>query len=73
MQQEVADPFCCRCKEPFPVDDFPNGRFESWKMGVLRKLKFAPKKIRVQFKEWLKSEIHGEGYLCGNCYFDLTD
>ena len=31
------------------------------------------KQIKEQFREWLNSEIHGNGYLCGNCYFDLTD
>lgn len=65
-------PFCCRCKEYFPVMQF-NSKSEPWRMGEMKSLKFAPKKIRVQFMEWLKSEIHGEGYLCGNCYFDLTD
>lgn len=61
-------PFCCRCKEDFRVEDEAR-----WQMGVLRKLKRAPKKIQNQFADWLNSEIHGEGYLCGNCYFDLTD
>lgn len=45
----------------------------SWQMGQLRKLKFAPERIREMLREWLKSEIYGEGYLCGNCYFDLTE
>ena len=62
-------PFCCRCKEDFPVAKEPAG----WMMGKLRKLKYAPKKIRDQFRDWLHSEIHGESYLCGNCYFDLTN
>jgi len=62
-------PFCCRCKEDFPVAKEP----ANWCMGQLRKLKFAPKRIRDQFRDWLNSEFHGEGYLCGNCYFDLTD
>lgn len=62
-------PFCCRCKEEFPVAKEPTG----WSMGQLRKLKYAPRKIKDQFRSWLKSDIHGESYLCGNCYFDLTD
>lgn len=62
-------PFCCRCKEDFPVAEEPT----RWMMGQLRKLSKAPKKIKEQFRDWLNSEIHGEGYLCGNCYFDLTD
>lgn len=61
--------FCCRCKEEFPVAKEPTG----WAMGKLRKLKYAPPRIKQRFREWLNSDIHGEGYLCGNCYFDLTD
>lgn len=62
-----SDPFCCRCKEDFEVAAEP----ATWRMGLMRELKKAPKKIRVQFQEWLD---HDEGhYLCGNCYFDLTD
>jgi len=61
-------PFCCRCKEDFPVN-----KYDFWQMGKLNKLEQAPKRIRDQYREWLSSEVHGEGYLCGNCYFDLTD
>lgn len=60
--------FCCRCKEDFPIEEL-----SPWQMGIMRPLYFAPKKIKEMFSEWLNSEIHGEGYLCGNCYFDLTD
>lgn len=63
-------PFCCRCKEDFPVAadlDAP------WRMGQMRPLSKAPSKIKRDFREWLNSEIHGVGYLCGNCFFDLTD
>jgi len=70
MSEEI--PFCCRCKEEFRVQE-NDSRRSNWSMGVLRKLKYAPKKIKDQFREWLNSELHGEGYLCGNCYFDLTD
>lgn len=62
-------PFCCRCKEDFPVAEEP----ARWQMGQMRKLKKAPKWIKDNFKEWINSEIHGEGYLCGNCFFDLED
>lgn len=62
-------PFCCRCKEDFPVAP----EQIAWAMGFLKPLRKAPKKIQAKFGEWLKSELHGEGYLCGNCYFDLTD
>jgi len=50
-----------------------DNKYRGWRMGQLRHLKYAPLKIRRQFREWLNSEIHGEGYLCGNCFFDLTD
>ena len=62
-------PFCCRCKEDFPVAEEPT----RWMMGQMRKLSKAPQKIKLQFNDWLNSEVHGIGYLCGNCYFDLTD
>ena len=62
-------PFCCRCSEDFRVG-VDDGIF---RMGELQKLKRAPRSIRMQFREWLNSDFHGEGYLCGNCYFDLTD
>lgn len=58
--------FCCRCKEEFPVALAPH-----WRMGELRHLTKAPKVIREAFSTWLEHE--DGGYLCGNCYFDLTD
>ena len=60
--------FCCRCK----TDDFPIAREPAhWRMGEMRLLKKAPIKIRRLYQDWLD---HEEGkYLCGNCYFDLTD
>lgn len=68
-EETKSRPFCCRCKEDFPVGVEPS----MWRMGTLTKLKKAPKRIRDMFPNWVDSEIHGEGYLCGNCYFDLTD
>ncbi len=65
---EKNRPFCCRCQEDFPV-----GTSRGFNMGKLTKLKYAPAKIKRKFSGWLDSELHGEGYLCGNCYFDLTD
>jgi hypothetical protein len=66
-QEAEALAFCCRCKEDFPVAQEPS----RWAMGVMRLLAKAPKGIREQFREWLD---HPDGqYLCGNCYFDLTD
>ncbi len=62
MEISVDTTFCCRCKEDLPVN-----KYDFWQMGKLNKLKQAPKRIRDQYREWL------EGYLCGNCYFDLTD
>lgn len=64
--------FCCRCKEDFPVkmNDSTHG---TWSMGELRLLKYAPRKIKEEFRDWLKSDLHGDGYLCGNCYMDLTE
>lgn len=59
--------FCCRCKEEFPEANEPT----SWTMGKLRKLDKAPRRIVAQFSDWLGHP--GGKYLCGNCYFDLTD
>lgn len=61
--------FCCRCKEEFPKAKEP----ALWRMGELRPLAKAPAAIKQQFREWLDSDIQGQGFLCGNCYFDLTD
>lgn len=69
MGKTKEAPFCCRCKEEMPVAKEPAG----WAMGMMRKLKKAPRRIQELYREWLDNEIHGEGYLCGNCYFDLTD
>jgi hypothetical protein len=62
--EEVETPFCCHCKEDFPVGP----RFA---MGVLVPLDKAPARLRDRFYSWRE---HPSGaYLCGNCYFDLTD
>ncbi len=62
-----GSPFCCRCKEDFPVVREP----ATWQMGKMRLLAMAPETIRRQFRDWL---THPTGkHLCGNCYFDLTD
>lgn len=57
--------WCCRCLEDFPVAIEPTG----WAMGQLRPLaKLKDRKIRKL--------LHTEEeypWLCGNCYFDLTD
>lgn len=63
----MNEPFCCRCKEDFTIAKEP----ARWQMGLMRELKKAPQKIRQQFREWLDHETGC--YLCGNCFFDLTD
>jgi len=62
-------PFCARCKEEFPVAKEPT----RWAMGQLRPLKKLSS--RLLRREGLLSWLGGEfpAYLCGNCYFDLTD
>lgn len=61
----VADcvPFCCRCNEEFPVAVEPSG----WRMGMMRKKSKVPRKLKCYV------EHQAGDYLCGNCYFDLTD
>lgn len=55
---------CIRCGESFPVS-----LEEFWVMGQLRELKHAPTWIRDRFM--MKANYYC--YLCGNCYFDMTD
>jgi hypothetical protein len=64
----VSEPVCCRCKENFPL---AKDQSKPWQMGLLRELQYAPKKIREDFAVW--PDLEAERYLCGNCYFDLTD
>ncbi len=62
-----AEPFCCECKSDFPVAVEPT----SWRMGELRDIDRLTDRLRRRFAEWRE---HPDGhYLCGNCYFDLTD
>lgn len=56
--------FCCLCLEEFPVAEEPT----HWHMGELRPLSKAPELVR----RGLGGDIE-HPYLCGNCYFDLTD
>ncbi len=60
-------PFCQRCKEDFPV-----GTGTGWRMGFLRPIDTVPKRSwrKLQIMDW---EFPEGRYLCGNCYFDLTD
>lgn len=58
--------WCARCQAGFPVAANPKGRIQ---MGLLYPLSFFSKKLREHY-----TVKHGTGkYLCGNCYFDLTD
>lgn len=57
-------PTCCRCFEDFPTATEP----VSWRMGVLRRLSRASKKVRMQV-----GYARRGAYLCGNCWFNLTD
>jgi len=40
-------------------------------MGLLRELRYAPKKIREDYAVW--ADASKKRYFCGNCYFDLMD
>jgi hypothetical protein len=67
----VVTAFCCECKEDFPVAEIGSGI----RMGVLFPLKRMPLRLQDRFHSWADdedSEASG-AYLCGNCYFDLTD
>lgn len=64
---ETLTPFCSRCQEDFPVAVEPS----RWRMGFLRRIDKAPKRIQRQFTR--DKEFDEGNYLCGNCFFDLTD
>lgn len=58
--------FCAECKEDFPVE--VGGRPT---MGALRPLAEYGQRWQERYSSWMDPP---EGaYLCGNCYFDLTD
>jgi hypothetical protein len=63
----MDEKFCCRCKENFPVAVEPT----FWRLGQMRQLRRAPKTIQKKFADWFDHDLGG--FLCGNCYFDLTD
>jgi len=65
---------CVRCHEDFPIAVEP----AIWKMGQMRPLSKAPKKVRDRvsgfgFLDNLDDDIRGKPHLCGNCYFDILD
>ena len=63
--------FCVDCKEDFPIAGDQSG---PWQMGQMRELKKAPKSIQRRFSGWMAADSLVERpYLCGNCYFDMTD
>jgi hypothetical protein len=66
----VDRPCCCRCYEDFPVAKEPTG----WAMGFLRPVTFLDRRIRRKHNILTHDpETREVQYLCGNCYFDLTD
>jgi hypothetical protein len=59
--------FCCECKEDFPLAE----KHTAIRMGFLFPLSRMPRRLQERFRSWAD---HEDGaYLCGNCYFDLTD
>ena len=67
----MRKPFCARCKEDFPAADEP-GR-KAWAMGQLNQIRYAKKNVRDAYRAWLDGDLHGEPWMCGSCYFDITD
>jgi len=64
---------CCRCKtQSFNVAVEPT---DQWRMGLLRQLAVLPKKFirESRLTEWVKADNPKIRFLCGNCFFDLTD
>lgn len=62
------EPRCIRCGE----DGFPV-KADAWAMGTLRHLGNASKKVQRKAGWAGPKEDMRSPYLCGNCYFDLTD
>ncbi|MDP3062930.1 MAG: hypothetical protein Q8O40_06945 [Chloroflexota bacterium] len=67
---EEERPFCQRCQEDFPVD--PRPKPDGFRMGLLRPIDSMSKHLwrKLRVVDW---ENPNGRYLCGNCYFDLTD
>ena len=64
--KEEKNNWCSRCQEEFPIAEDVH---EQIRMGKLYELQRFSKEIRGHYE--VKS---GTGsYLCGNCYYDLTD
>lgn len=57
--------FCGRCKEDFPLA--PEG--QRIQMGY----NYPIKRFGIKIRRWFNSHYRGFHYLCGNCYFDVTD
>jgi hypothetical protein len=64
---KVTAPFCNRCFEEFPLASAEDGK-KPIRMGLLYKLTRFGKKIRDA-----QERDDDNNFLCGNCYFDLTD
>ena len=60
--------YCCRCGEDFPRPEEP----AEWTKEEMRSLEHASFDIRYMLPHGVDGS-HGGGYLCGGCYFDLTD
>ena len=63
----MTTPFCNRCFEEFPLADVMQHK-QPVSMGLLYKLTRFSKKIRDDQKR-----DDDNNFLCGNCWFDLTD
>lgn len=59
-------PFCQRCREDFRVTEM------GFTMGTLTSIDTLSKALwlKLRIVDW---EDPNGRYLCGNCYFDLTD
>ena len=71
-QLQPDEVFCGRCKEDFPLAPIipkaslvGSGLKFPLRMGYNYPISRMPSKIKSQYREWY--------YICGNCYFDLTD
>lgn len=69
MSEDGEHPVCVRCYEDFPVAQEP----AKWRMGELRRLAKATRWVQNQAKGGLLASGRRHLYLCGNCWFSLTE
>ncbi|HEX9986932.1 MAG TPA: hypothetical protein VGE45_00430 [Chloroflexia bacterium] len=70
----MSKPTCIRCFEDFPVVQEAKGSRKAWRMGEMREILIGTAANRTELENYVPVlELQQKLYLCGNCFFDLTD